>query len=452
MLPLANLSGDADQEFFVDGMTEALITELSQISALKVISRTSVMQYKDAQQALPEIARELGVDAIVEGSVLRAGDQVRVTARLIHAETDELLWAERFDRELTNILALHSDVARAIAGEVRVVLTPEEERRLADRRAVDPAAYDAVLTGSYHLSRFPQGIEPAIEAFERAIDLDPTYARAYAGLASTLNVAGYYLLDYMGVNLAETFANARAAAEQALALDDSLAEAYTALGTMHLSHDWDWAAAERNLSRALELNPGSIDAHFWYGLYLVWVESRFDEGVALTRRAIELDPASLPTRMRLGATLYFTREFGEAIDLLTDVIDADSTYTEPYTWLSFALIGDGRYDEAVEVAQRPMAAPWLRLWIFPLAYGLSGRREEALELLAETDLAGSSQYQYLIAAGYGAVGEHDLAFETLERAYERREPLFNQFRVDPRMDSLRDDPRFDEFVARMNYP
>ncbi len=273
VLPLDNLSGDPEQDYFADGMTEALTTDLAQIGSLKVISRTSAMRYKGTDQPLPEIARELGVDGIIEGSVLRAGDRVRITAQLIHASTDEHLWAKSYERDLSDVLSLQSEVARAIAQEVEVQLTDQEESLLTRSRQVNPEAHEAYLRGRYHWSeRSPEASQKAIVSFERAIEIDPDFAQAYAGLADVYGVLGGW--SYAPPN--ETWPRARDAALEALELDPLLAEAHASLGNVLFFYDWDWSGAEAEQKRAIELNPNYAAAHHWYADVLLYYR-RFDE-------------------------------------------------------------------------------------------------------------------------------------------------------------------------------
>jgi TolB-like protein len=288
VLPLENLSHDPEQEYFADGMTEALITELSKISALKVISRTSVMQYKGIKKPMPQIARELGVDGVVEGSVAREGEQVRITVQLIHGPTDKHLWAESYQREMRGILALQGEVARAIANEVRVKLTPQEEGRLASARPVNPAAYEAYLRGRYHWNRRTgQDLRKATEYFLSATELDPTYSLAYAGLADSYALYNFY--DVLPAR--ESFPEARAAAERALQLDPTLVEAQTTIAFVTFYYDWDWTAADSQLERILQRRPDYANARQWYAEYLSLM-GRHEEAIREIKQAQAYDPLS----------------------------------------------------------------------------------------------------------------------------------------------------------------
>ncbi len=300
VLPLVNIANDAEQEYFVEGMTEILIAELSKIKALRVISRTSVMQYKDTRKPLSEIADELGVDAVVEGSVLRADDRVRITVQLIEANPERNLWAEVYDRELRDILTLSSEVTQAIVQEIRATLTPEEKHRLTSARPINPEAHEAYLKGRYHWNkRTAESLNKAIEYFLQAVEIDSNYALAYAGLADA-----YYLLPFAGDKPPrEAVPKAKAAAMKALEFDESLAEAHVSLAGAAGAYDWDWSRSEMGFKRAIELNPGYATAHHWYGLYLMRL-GRYDEAISEITRAQELDPLSVPIN-GFAATIYY---------------------------------------------------------------------------------------------------------------------------------------------------
>ena len=321
VLPLENLSGDPEQEYFADGMTEQLTADLSSIAMLRVISRTSVMQYKKARKPLPAIARELNVDGVVEGSVVRAGDKVRITARLIRAATEETLWARSYERDLRDVLALQSEVAKSIAGEVGITLTSQEQARLAGVRPVDPEAHRLFLLGRFHANQgTEEGLRKAIEHFDLAIAREPAYASAYAGLAEA-----YIGLSSFYVHPREAMPKAKTAALSALKLDESLADAHAALGYIHLIYDWDGPAAERELQRALQLNPSLSTARLNYAAYLS-TQGRHDEGVLEIRRAVELDPLSLRAHADGASLLLFAKRYDEAIELARKGLELDPNF------------------------------------------------------------------------------------------------------------------------------
>ena len=376
VLPFDNLSGASGRDFMSEGMTDALITELSKIQALNVASRASVMRFQGTDDSVPEIARALGVDALVGGSVVVVGDQVRVTAQLIDAATGQNLWAESYDREFTNILALQSEIARAVATEVRVTVTPEEAASLATSRPVNRQAYEAYLAGRYFMLRFPAGLPEAVEAFEQSIAEDPGFAPAYAGLSLSYTLTAFYLSS-IPRPLPQRLPLAKGFAERALALDDSLAEAHLADGLMKMAYEWDWAGAKAALERALALDPDDTFTRSWYLAYLLWIEGRAEDAVAYARETLEQDPLSSDLNTRLGAALYYAREHDEAIEVLRRVLERDPTYSDATVWLSHALAQTGRMDE-VEAMHPPAA-----LASYAIGYVIAGRPEEARRIVQE---------------------------------------------------------------------
>jgi len=456
VLPLENLMNDPDQDYFVDGMHEALISELGKISALRVISRTSVMQYKAALKPLPEIARELGVDAVVEGSVLRVGDRVKITAQLMGTRPERHLWTDDYTRDLRDVLELHSEVARAIAKEIKVTLTPEEEVRLASARQVDPKAHEAYLLGRHYTST---GLEPdlkrAIEYFERAIEIDSTYALGYTGLAGA-----YGWLGGAGILSPEdTWPKARAAAEKALGIDEGLAEAHTSLASVKYIYDWDWTGAEREFKRALEINSSSADARTWYADFLMAM-GRNDEAIAQIERARELDPQSIIVQMYAGGfILSFAREYAEAIQKVGNIIESNPDHPWGHWILAYSYAGQGRYEEAIAPLRRSMELLGDdvndEIGILGYLYGRLGKKDEALSQLDKLgELIAKGRYVSPLSRCwiYIGLGDKDQAFAWLEKGYERRVgwmPFLNtSFFFDP----LRDDPRFQDLLRRMNFP
>jgi serine/threonine-protein kinase len=452
ILPLQNLSGETDQEYFADGMTEALIAELGKVGALRVISRTSAMAYKDARKPLPEIAAELNVDAVVEGSVLRSGERVRVRARLVQVNPEEQLWADSYERDLRDILTLQSDVARRIVQEIRVTVTPQEQRRLARARPVDPEAHEAYLRGSFFQSRSSlQGWRQAIDYYEQAIEMDPRYAPAYASLAQTSALLPVWDVTRL---LMDFFPKARDAAQTAIELDDTLATAHIALGLVELYYDWDWAAAEREFQRAIELEPGSAEAHIWYGDYLSWM-GRSEDGIEEGRHAVELDPLSLPTNTKMGRIFYFAHRYDEAIEQLKMVLDMDPSFWEAHHWLSLTYVKQERFEDALITIQKRDdleggTTSILHNYEYAHLYALWGKRGEALRALSAPER--TETLPIFRARVYGALGEMDEAFRLLDQAYEERDPVLVVAKVDPRLDPLRSDPRFQDFLRRMNFP
>ncbi len=454
LLPLANLSGDPAQEYFADGMTEALITDLAQIGALRVISRTSLMQYKGVKRPLPEIARELNVDGIIEGSVVRAGDQVRITAQLIYAPRDKHLWARSYDRDLRNVLALQSDVAQAIAQEIQVKLTPAEESRLASARPVSPAAYEAYLKGRYHWNkRTPEGIKTAIEYFQQSIEKDPNYALAYAGLADC------YVVAANPSPPKEKMPKAKAAAAKALQLDGTLAEAHTSLAAVLSKYDWDWPGAEKEFKHAIELNPRYEAAHEWYAAWYLVPMGRLQEAIAEEKRAQELDPVSVIISFELGIVLYFAREYNQAIEQFRKTLELNPNFRQAQTYLAAAYGQKGMYEQAVAGFQKSLTLPGGTEWPptragLGYAYGVSGRKDEARKVLNEMKQLARQKYvsAYDVALIYVGLEEKDLAFIWLEKVYEERSRGLSTIKADPRMDSLRSDPHFQDLLRRIGLP
>jgi eukaryotic-like serine/threonine-protein kinase len=453
VLPLENLSRDPEQDYFADGMTEQLITDLAQISALKVISRTSVMQYKGAHEPLPQIAQELGVDAVVEGSVQRSGDRVRITAQLIDARADRHLWARSYERDLRDVLAMQDEVAQAIANELEIELAPHGQDRLASSRPVDPEAYEFFLKGRYYSSkRAGKEVEKSIEYFQKAIEKDPKYAPAYAGLADA-----YALLGYRG-NLpsSEALAKGKASALKAVELDDSLAEAHASLAFIAETLEWDWPTAEREYKRALELNPGYAEGHNWYAGFLMY-QGRFEEGIAEAKRARELDPLSLAINTALGGRLLLAGRENEAIEQIERTLEMDPNFAPAHNELGWAYLSRGKNQEAIAEFQRGLEISGSdpdESVDLGFAYAVMGKRDEAKRILAKLKTKREHSFVSPAALGilYGALGEKDEAFAWLEKAYELRDPQLTYLKVGPKFVPLRSDPRFQDLLLRMGLP
>ncbi len=455
VLPLENLSRDPEQEYFADGMTEALIAELGQISALRVISRTSVMQYKGAKKPLPDIARELNVDALVEGSVLRSGERVRVTAQLIGAKPERHLWVETFDRDLGDVLALHSEVAQAIARRIEIAVTPDERSALDRARPVNPEAHDAYLKGrffSYKETR--QDLPKAIQYTQRAIQIDPNYAPAYAELALCYyNSSESRMGDLPNAEAAQ---KARSTALKALELDGSLALPHSVLGSVHDGYDWDWAGAEREFKRAIELDPNFVPARVGYAWHLTFMGRR-DEAIQAVNRAVTLDPVSKYTLAHQNAILYFTQHYDQAIQQARRWLEVFPDSPETYYRLGRAFEAKGMYDEAIAAYQKEMT---LRgddakdVAALGRAYKVGGMRgvwRWQLERLKE-EAARRKVNPDDFAVLYSLLGEKDQAFEWLEKEYARGGQGMVFVKVSPRYDNLRSDPRFQDLLRRMNFP
>ena len=447
VLPLENLSGDPEQDYFADGMTEALIMELGKISALRVISRQSVMQYKGTDKPLPDIAEELKVDAIVEGSALREGDRVRISAQLIRAVPEKHLWAQSYERNLTNVLALQREVTRAIAREIKVAVTPEEEIRLAGARPVKGEAYEAYLRGRYFWNkRTEEALKKSIEYFQQAIEKNPSYAPAYAGLADAYIV----MIGWRFISNTEGLPHARTAATKALEIDDTLVEAHASLAGVK-EQEWDWIEAEIEFRRAIELNPGYATAHQWYAEFLAKM-GRFTEAVAEIKRARDLDPFSLIINAIEAQVFFLARRYDEAIKSCRRTLELDPNFFPAHLYLARAYLEMGFYEDAIAEMERWAALsgrPEMKITL-AFTYAAAGQRTEVRRVLDE--LERFYVPPYLLALVYAGLGEKDRAFQQLDEAYDVRDPDLVYLKVDPRLDPLRSDPRFQSLLRRMNFP
>ncbi len=458
VLPLANLSGDPDQEYFADGMTEALISDLARVQGIRVISRTSVVQYRDSRKSLPEIAQELGVEHVLEGSVLRSGGQVRISAKLIRAKGERNVWADSYERDANDILALQREVARTIGREVRGQLsTPEAERQEAGRPsgAVDQQAYDLYLRGRYYLARrTPDGLKSSRDLFEKAIGRDPSFALAHTGLADAYNLlASYHLM-----RAREAYPKARASAERALQLDPELAEAHTSLAAILADYYWEWEAAEKSFQRALALSPSYALAHQWYAENLArW--GRTEEALEEIRRGQALDPLSLIIHADVGIVYYRARRFEEALAYLRRGAELDPNFPPFLYNLGLSYSALGRNEEALQAFRRlaELAPPGSLDGPSMLAFGhaRAGNAAEARRLLDEL-LARQQRGEILssmhVAYIYGGLGEPHRACDWLERAYGERSSLIPMLAAEPALDNLRDQPRFAMLLEKMKLP
>ena len=453
VLPLENLSHDPEQEYFADGMTEELITNLGKVSALRVISRQSTMRYKGSKKPLPEIARELNVDAVVEGTVWRSGNRVRITANLLHAPTDRHLWAETYERDLGDVLSLQSEVARAIAHEVQAKLTPQEQARLATARPVNPEVHRLCLLGRFHWNkRTQEGLEKAIDHFQQAIEIDPAYAPAYAGLGDS-----YILLGTHSYRVPrEVIPRGKAAAHKALDLDESLAEAHTSLAFACLAYDWDWPGCEKEFKRAIELNPNYATAQHWYGDYLSDMR-RHAEAITQLERAQQLDPLSPVITACLAYRYCLARQYQEAIRRLQNAAALFPEFWLAQSWLGDAYMANGAHQQAIvayEKARLLQDGDPAEAAALGQSYTKGGIRGYYLWELGR--LSEESKHRYVrataVACLYAALGEKDKAFSYLEKAYEDRAFDLNTLQVEPRFDPLRSDPRFQDLLRRMNFP
>jgi serine/threonine-protein kinase len=454
VLPLENLSGDPGQEYFADGMTEALITDLGKIGALRVISRTSAMLFKGTKKSAPEIARELKVDALVEGTIVRSGNRVRITTKLIEPATDHPIWSERYERDLKDILVLQSEVARAIAWEIQVNLTPREQALLAESRLVDPEAHELALKGWSHLVRnTQQDAQTAVGFLERSVERDAGYAWAYAKLGQAYAGLGQTGIDVLRPR--ETMPRAKKALLKALELDDTLAVAYAALGFVRWTYDWDWAA-EKDFRKAIELNPGYAAAHHQYALFLSSL-GRFDEALAEWRRARDLDPLHVIYHHALGWGLYLARRYDEAIEQYRKTLEMYPNFGRTHLRLGEAYSAKGMYPEAIGEYEKFTAlggGSTIAQALIGNARARAGGRAEALEVLAELEAESKRRYvpSFHFAIVYTGLGDKDQAFAWLDRAFEERSPYLIDIKVLSILDPLRSDPRFADLVKRIGLP
>ena len=449
VLPLENLTGDPAQQYFADGMTDTLITTLAQIESLRVISRTSAMHYRESGKTLPQIGRELGVDAVVEGSVARSGNRVRIDAQLIQALTDRHLWARSYERDIQDVLALQGEMARTIAAEIQIRLTLKDQARLGNTPPVNRAAYDAYLKGRFFWNkRTAEGLKKGIEHFDDATKKDLGYALAYAGLADSYDVAPFYSV----MTPKEAYPRAKAAAMKALEIDEGLAEAHTSLAHALWSYDWDWVGSERENRRSLDLNPNYATGHHWYSWFLQLM-GRHDEAVREAQRALELDPLSLAINTQLGVAYYYGRDYDRAADQLRKTIELDPRYPMAHIYLGQCFEQLGELQDATLEFQKGLQAgedPWLSASLIH-AYGRSGRRveaEEALQKLLE-DARTKVVSPYFLGMAYAGLGDKEKAFEWLETAYRERVNWMPYLKVDPELDNLRTDPRFADLLRRV---
>jgi TolB-like protein/DNA-binding winged helix-turn-helix (wHTH) protein/Tfp pilus assembly protein PilF len=453
VLPMENLSGDASQDYFADGMTDQLIANLGQISALRVISRTSVMTYKGVRKPLAQIADELNVDAVVEGSVLRSGDQVRITAQLIQASADKHIWAQSYEGEIRDTLALQNRVARAIAEQIHVTLNRHEQAALGNSRAVNPEAYEAYLTGRYYWNkRTGDGLKRAIDQFKLAIDKDPNYAQAYTGLADSYALSGDW--EYGLLSPDEAFPKAKAAATKALALDDDLAEAHTSLAFVLDLYDWNWELAEKEYKRALALNPSYATAHHWYAWHLI-VTGRHSEAIAESRKAESLDPLSPIISADLADALCVAHLCDESVQQSRKTLEMHPYFAVAHYQLGQALTQKRMHTEAIASLQRAIELSRGNTAFesnLAYVYAVAGRTDEAIKIIK--DLEGRpgrpASTDPHIALIYVGLGHRDQAMSWLNKAYEAR---FNpSILMRPAFDPIRSDARFQDLLRRIGLP
>jgi len=448
VLPFENLSGNSAQEFFAAGMHDALITELAQISGLRVLSRTSAMVYKDRRVSAPDIARELNVDVILEASVFRVGDTVRIQAQLIETVPEERhLWAHEYDREMSDVLAMHSDVARAVAREVEVEMTDQEETRLANRRRVSPETYELYLKGIFHLNKYtPEGFEKGLDYLNQAIEVDPTEPLPLAGLA-----LAWAIIGHTPSPPPDAMPQAKAAALRALELDETLAEAHTALAEVRVYYDWDLAGAGQSFRRALELNPDLAEARGHYSWYLMFHHD-YDTVIAEMKRARESDPLHPVYSAWLGWQLWFAGRLEEAEVEAKKSLELNPDFPIGHYVLGSVCAEMGRFEEAIAAHQRAAAISPMWKWGLGVAYALAGRPEEAREVARELEENLTKWDTWCLAEIYTALGDATEAMRWLEEGVERRHSYIMWLNRFPSFEPIRDDPRFQDLARRVNAP
>jgi TolB-like protein/DNA-binding winged helix-turn-helix (wHTH) protein/Tfp pilus assembly protein PilF len=455
VLPLENLSGDKEQDYFDDGMTDDLTANLAKIRSLRVISRSTAMAYKGTHKPLSEIARDLHVDAVVEGTVLRAGNRVRITAELVQVSTDHHLWADTYESQLGDILSLQNRVSSAIVDEIRINLTKEDKERLAKTPAVSPEAYEEYLRGRYYWNkRSGEGFAKAIGYFESATRRDPQYALAYAGLADCYGIIGATI--YGRLPTAEAAPKAKAAAIRALEIDPSLAEAETSLATAKFNYDWDWAGAAEGFKHAVQLDSRYATAYQRYSLYLVAM-GRFDESLEQIRKARDLDPLSISINSSFGWRLYLARQYDRSIAQLKGTLEMDPSYEWAHLILGQAYEQKGEFSSALTELHKAVelshGSP-LIISALAHAYAISGNQSEAQKLLTQLQVQAKKQYvsPYYVATVFLALGKNDLAMDWLEKALADRSNGLVFLKVEPELDPLRSDPRFIALQHQLNFP
>jgi serine/threonine protein kinase/Flp pilus assembly protein TadD len=450
VLPLANLSGDPAQDYFADAMTEQLTTDLAQISSLRVISRTSAMNYKGAKKPLPQIARELNVDGVVEGSVQRSGQQVRITAQLMYGPTDQHMWAKTYERPLQDVLALENELAAEISKEVGGTLNPQQQVRLASTRQVNPESYELYLKGSSYFDEFD--LLKSVDYLNQAIKLDPNYAASYAKMAEDYYFLGFFNL--MAPNVA--FPRMKDAALKALERDENLAAAHGALALVKLHYDWDFPGAEKEFKRALELNPNDADIRHDYSHYLIAM-GRLEESATESDRALQLDPVDTGLRACLCWHRYSARQYGESVAQALKAIQAEPDDSWSHIILGWDYEQQGRFEEAIselQTAVKLFGDKEFALAALGHAYALAGKKQQTEEVLAK--LKNMEKHGYVsafdMAVIYTGAGDKEKALQWLEKAFEERSSFLIYSRWEPRLDPLRSDPRFQALLRRIGLP
>jgi TolB-like protein/class 3 adenylate cyclase/Flp pilus assembly protein TadD len=452
VLPFDNLSGDPENAYFTEGIQEEILTRIAKIADLKVISRTSTQRFKSSPDNLPGIAKQLGVANILEGGVQKSAGQVRVSVQLINAATDAHLWAESYDRTLTDIFQVESEIAKRVADTLQAKLTGDEQHALALRPTENPEAHQFYLKGRYHWNkRTEEGFKKAIEYFDQAIAADPTYALAYAGVADCYSLLGFHGWGMMSPQ--EAFPKAKGAAEKALQIDPTLAEAHTSLAYIQQNYDWDFISSEKEFRRGIELNPNYATAHQWYALSLV-VRERYPEAIAEIKKAQEVDPLSLIIGTNVAWMYYFARQYDEALRQGQSTLDLDSSYAGTHFMIGQAYRQKGQYEEAITEFQKAVdlsSSDPLRIAVLGHAYAVAGKRNEAQKINDELQELSKQRYfpPYFIALIYVGLGDKNQAFTWLEKCFAERSSGLVFLKTEPMFDPIRSDPRFQDLARRV---
>jgi TolB-like protein/DNA-binding winged helix-turn-helix (wHTH) protein/Flp pilus assembly protein TadD len=451
VLPFKTIGTEGESDYLGIGMTEALIARLGYLRQLVVRPASAVSRYTDEQRDAVDAGREQGVDAVLDGSVQRAGDRIRVTVQLLRVQDRAVLWAGQFDERLTDIFAVQDSISQQVAQGLAVKLNDEERGQLRKRTPENIEAYQAYLKGRYFWNkRTPEGYKKAIDYFNQAIELDPAYAQAYAGLADAI----LFLGGDGNAGIDEAMARGKAALTKAIEIDDSLAEPHATLGLLAMNVDWNWTEAEREYRRAIELNPNYATAHHWYGEFLTFM-GRFDEGLAEIKRAQELDPLSLIISTDMGKVYFLARRYDLTIEQCKKVLEMDPNFVMAHAWLGFAYSAQGRHEDAIAefLKMKEMAnTPW---WLSFLGYvyGRAGHREEAQKILKRLTELSKQTYvsHYSLVLVYIGLGEKDVVFKLYEKVFEEHRDGVIDLKVNPGFDPLRSDPRFADLLRRANF-
>ena len=451
VLPFVDLSPEKDQEYFCDGMAEELINALTKIVKLQVASRTSSFQFKEKGYDIHDVGKKLKVKTVLEGSIRKAGNHLRITAQLVNIDDGYHLWSEKFDRKMEDIFAIQDEISLAIVDKLKLKLLKEEKEKLIMRYTDDMEAYDLYLKGRYFWNRrYKGGLQKGLEYFNQTIKKDPSYAPAYAGIADSLSILG--LFGWLPPK--EAFPKAKATALKAIEIDDMLAEAYSSLGWINMLYDWNWTAAEKAFKRALEIDPDYAIGQLWYALYLLYM-GRFEEGTSTIMKALEIEPLSLLINGNLGATFYFKKEYDKAIEQLLKTLEMDPNYLLSYWFLSGGYAGKGMWKEAIAAIEKAVAlseeSPFF-IGYLGWGYAISGKKAKARRTLNQLEELSKEKYvsPYYRALVYLGLGEKDRFFGYLEKAYEAREPLLvTTMKAAPYFDSVRSDPKFKALLKKM---